>query len=410
MADITSSSHVCRRQFQEQEHRQSISLQTLDSVDDLRAFDWDPLSPPNASFFAPSSSPIRNSRFGSDSDLEYYSDSVTDPICFFGDDHMNLVTNLFEESTPDDDPDPFSDDIDDFRVFGDSFADDFGSDHADDLALGLGFGDEFDQVAFTSQSSEDKAIPVAESALDGLRAVGIESESDTEEVDAIVSSRGHYDGHWAVSGWDEVAERVDHDETERLGSVIERIEEITVSSEISSFEEGVDDIREEGMAARNLDWEVLLAVNNLNRNLESDNVVDVEGFEDDNMYTTEYDTLFGEFVERESAIKGSPPAAKSVLENLPVIVLRKDDLQGNVVVCAVCKDEILVEERVSQLPCCHHYHGHCIVPWLSIRNTCPVCRFELPTDDPDYERRKSGRGDLDLLDDFHVRYDFDLLP
>ncbi|CAL9076827.1 unnamed protein product [Musa acuminata var. zebrina] len=31
----------------------------------------------------------------------------------------------------------------------------------------------------------------------------------------------------------------------------------------------------------------------------------------------------------------------------------------------------------------HIYHAGCILPWLGIRNTCPVCRHELPTQDDD---------------------------
>ena len=71
----------------------------------------------------------------------------------------------------------------------------------------------------------------------------------------------------------------------------------------------------------------------------------------------------------------------------------EDDLgmENNNALCAVCKDEIGVGEQAKQLPCSHRYHGDCIVPWLGIRNTCPVCRYELATDDADYERRKAQR-------------------
>ncbi|KAF8399250.1 hypothetical protein HHK36_015115 [Tetracentron sinense] len=103
----------------------------------------------------------------------------------------------------------------------------------------------------------------------------------------------------------------------------------------------------------------------------------------------------GQFMDLETPLRGSPPpVSRSVVENLSTVFLTQEDVKNNNNLCAVCKDEISMEEKATQLPCSHHYHGDCILPWLSIRNTCPVCRYELPTDDADYVRRtqRAGRG------------------
>ncbi|KAJ6777895.1 E3 UBIQUITIN-PROTEIN LIGASE PRAJA [Salix koriyanagi] len=48
-------------------------------------------------------------------------------------------------------------------------------------------------------------------------------------------------------------------------------------------------------------------------------------------------------------------------------------------VCAVCKDQFLIDVEAKQLPCSHLYHPDCILPWLSNHNSCPLCRFQLQT-------------------------------
>ncbi|KAJ0946125.1 putative transcription factor C2H2 family [Helianthus annuus] len=95
---------------------------------------------------------------------------------------------------------------------------------------------------------------------------------------------------------------------------------------------------------------------------------------------------YGDYVDVETngSRLGAPPAADWFVKNLePVIV----DEPGSV--CVICKDNVCVGSVVNRLPCGHVYHPSCIVPWLNARNTCPLCRYELPTDDKDRSRQES---------------------
>lgn len=102
------------------------------------------------------------------------------------------------------------------------------------------------------------------------------------------------------------------------------------------------------------------------------------------------DVLFGQLAAEHEppAAKGARAAAKAAVESLPTVVV--DAARGDTQ-CAVCKDGMEAGERARRLPCAHLYHDGCILPWLAIRNTCPLCRHELPTDDPEYEKRRVKR-------------------
>eukprot|EP01103_Thecamoeba_quadrilineata_P003663 TRINITY_DN13422_c0_g1_i1.p1 TRINITY_DN13422_c0_g1~~TRINITY_DN13422_c0_g1_i1.p1 ORF type:complete len:210 (+),score=27.38 TRINITY_DN13422_c0_g1_i1:154-783(+) len=91
-----------------------------------------------------------------------------------------------------------------------------------------------------------------------------------------------------------------------------------------------------------------------------------------------------------SGVHGAPPASKKVVDNLKRQTLTEDspDLEKE---CAVCKDEFIKENQVVELPCEHLFHKDCILPWLESNNSCPVCRLEMPTDDPEYEAQRVKR-------------------
>lgn len=72
-------------------------------------------------------------------------------------------------------------------------------------------------------------------------------------------------------------------------------------------------------------------------------------FQDGYIFPSNYEALFGQFMENESVSKGSPPAAKSFVENLPLVELTKEELQWKDVACAICKDEIMLEAPLLSL-------------------------------------------------------------
>lgn len=97
--------------------------------------------------------------------------------------------------------------------------------------------------------------------------------------------------------------------------------------------------------------------------------------------------LIQQLAENDPNRYGTPPASKSAIEGLPNIKISEELLASDSSQCAVCKDTFELGEEAKQMPCKHIYHSDCILPWLELHNSCPVCRYELPTDDPDYEQR-----------------------
>ncbi|KAL5995425.1 hypothetical protein ACLOJK_025486 [Asimina triloba] len=77
---------------------------------------------------------------------------------------------------------------------------------------------------------------------------------------------------------------------------------------------------------------------------------------------------------------GSCPASRASVASIPTVVISGSQLESDTLLCAVCKDEFAADAEAKQLPCKHFYHPDCILPWLEHHNSCPVCRFRLPSD------------------------------
>ncbi|KAI4971215.1 hypothetical protein ZWY2020_002129 [Hordeum vulgare] len=251
----------------------------------------------------------------------------------------------------------------------------FDSDHDLDLSLGLGrLSPSFLRMRSLSPArsppfwdclEEDLANDLEEDLANGLEWEEIADDADAEAGDASVPGGGG-GGGTAGGGGDADADVFGFLSEREILGVMEGIdsgEDESMFSDEPPFDFG-DEGRDLDDIFRSVGWEVLPVP-----------------LDDD-----EFEVLPGHMAD--VTVGGAPPAARAVVERLQVVAISgKEAAQG----CAVCKDGIVQGELATRLPCAHVYHGACIGPWLAIRNSCPVCRYELPTDDPDYEQRRARR-------------------
>ncbi|KDO47492.1 hypothetical protein CISIN_1g023542mg [Citrus sinensis] len=81
-------------------------------------------------------------------------------------------------------------------------------------------------------------------------------------------------------------------------------------------------------------------------------------------------------------VRGGEKEGRDVAAAVAAVVrLPSVDGAGADQCCVICKEEMGGGRDVCELPCKHLFHWLCILPWLKKRNTCPCCRFRLPTDD-----------------------------
>ncbi|CAN6286410.1 unnamed protein product [Urochloa humidicola] len=87
------------------------------------------------------------------------------------------------------------------------------------------------------------------------------------------------------------------------------------------------------------------------------------------------DILLQRLAESDLNRSGTPPAKKEAVAALPTVNIKE------VLGCSVCLEDFEMGAEAKQMPCQHKFHSHCILPWLELHSSCPICRFQLPTEE-----------------------------
>ncbi|KAJ7531055.1 hypothetical protein O6H91_14G030800 [Diphasiastrum complanatum] len=274
-------------------------------------------------------------------------------------------------------------------------------------------------IANSSQNSTDERQPrvVRERSVeqDEDAESGVDTDSGTEGV------RFEFEGWDSADDeddeeWEEVEDEEEVGGTGEDGNEIEVVDETEIEVTEETPTEGLADQRIEDQLdlqnplvrelhnlrfrARNIEENLQRYLQSLLENIGGQNIeVLVElpdhptyvGNPGDYVDAREFELLLQQFAENDNSRRGAPPAAKTAIDALPSVVIAQCHVVDGITVCAICKDGLGLGSSAKQLPCLHLYHQGCILPWLGSRNSCPVCRFELPTDDSDYEEQKKLR-------------------
>ncbi|XP_063981903.1 E3 ubiquitin-protein ligase Iruka-like isoform X2 [Diachasmimorpha longicaudata] len=73
---------------------------------------------------------------------------------------------------------------------------------------------------------------------------------------------------------------------------------------------------------------------------------------------------------------GPPPLPRQQIDEIPNTTISQSHIDSKLQ-CSVCWEDFILSESVRQLSCKHLYHAPCIIPWLELHGTCPICRQSL---------------------------------
>lgn len=110
------------------------------------------------------------------------------------------------------------------------------------------------------------------------------------------------------------------------------------------------------------------------------------------------DQLMHHLSENDPNRHGTPPAQKAAVDAMPTVTIGEQSFQ-----CSICLDDFEVGIEAKEMPCKHKFHSKCILPWLELHSSCPVCRFELPSDETRSVQELNGSGNSEDGDGRNVR-------
>ncbi|KAL0698909.1 hypothetical protein Bca4012_055031 [Brassica carinata] len=87
--------------------------------------------------------------------------------------------------------------------------------------------------------------------------------------------------------------------------------------------------------------------------------------------------------------EGHPPASRASIDAMRVV-----DVDGWGGECVICLEERKEEDTAKEMPCKHKFHGGCIEKWLGLHGSCPVCRYEMPVEGDEVEKKRSDGGEI----------------
>ncbi|XP_031495075.1 E3 ubiquitin-protein ligase SIRP1-like [Nymphaea colorata] len=97
------------------------------------------------------------------------------------------------------------------------------------------------------------------------------------------------------------------------------------------------------------------------------------------------DLLLQHLAENDPSRYRTPPAQKEAVDAMPTVQV------GENLRCPICIEDFEFESKAREMPCKHKFHSECILPWLELHSSCPVCRYQMPVDESK-ESHGSGNG------------------